>query len=272
MALSTKIGLLSLWVLVLAYFIVSILAVSISAPVGFIGVFVTFLFVVLHGSRFYGWKNIFVFIAITFAISWILESLSIATGIPFGFYYYTGIGKIGEVPWIIMPAYLGTGYLSWIISHIFLSNYGQKVKGKEILLIPLIASFIMVMWDLCMDPILSTIKGEWVWINVGYYFGVPLTNFIGWFVTVFLIYIVFALYISKFHKTQNKEWTNSKSFWLVVPLMYLGVAIQFLLYPFFVTTNQVIYWSIFLISIYTMGFVTFLSVIQVLKKSNLVVK
>ncbi len=268
MSLSTKIGILLFWILVVVFYALTILAVSISAPVGLIGVFVTFIFVILHGSRLYGLRNTVIFILITFVISWSLESLSIATGFPFGYYFYTGLGKIGEVPWIIMPAYLGTGYLSWVIAHTLLDNYNQEVKGKNVILIPMIASFVMVMWDLCTDPILSTIKGEWVWPTGGYYFGVPMSNFFGWFFTVFSIYLVFALFLSRFRVDQDVTWSKSKSFWLVVPLMYFGLAIQFILSPFFTTTNPTIYWSIFLISIYTMVFVSIISLLHINQKFN----
>jgi hypothetical protein len=34
----------------------------------------------------------------------------------------------------------------------------------------------------------------WVWVQGGAYFGVPVTNFFGWFSTVYIIYQSFALY------------------------------------------------------------------------------
>ncbi|MGY5876895.1 MAG: carotenoid biosynthesis protein [Candidatus Thorarchaeota archaeon] len=266
MSLSDKMTIFLFWILVVSFFVISLLASAFSAPVGLIGVAITVAFVLFHGSRLYGWKNIIIFFTITIVISWCLESLSILTGIPFGNYYYTGIGKIGEVPWIIMPAYFGTGYLSWLIGHTLLNNYKSEVQGKNIFLLPFIASFVMVMWDLSMDPILSTIQGEWVWVDPGFYFGVPLTNFVGWFITVYLIYQVFALYLSRYGTPSTINWTKIRSFWLVIPLMYLGVSMQFLLAPFFKTTFPMIYWSIFLIAIYTMVFVSIISLLRIVEK------
>jgi hypothetical protein len=38
--------------------------------------------------------------------------------------------------------------------------------------------------------------GKWIWLNGGEYWGVPFTNFLGWFLTVYLIFQNFALYLS----------------------------------------------------------------------------
>jgi len=50
--------------------------------------------------------------------------------------------------------------------------------------VPFIAAFVMVMWDLTFDPRASTIEHQWIWEQGGGYFGVPLTNYLGWFFTV----------------------------------------------------------------------------------------
>ena len=51
----------------------------------------------------------------------------------------------------------------------------------------------MVAWDLGMDPTSSTIRHLWIWEQGGGYFGVPLTNYLGWFFTVYVIFQLFAL-------------------------------------------------------------------------------
>ena len=56
----------------------------------------------------------------------------------------------------------------------------------------------MVMWDLTVDPISSTLQGLWVWTTPGAYFGVPISNFFGWFLVVYLFFQIFALYISRY--------------------------------------------------------------------------
>jgi uncharacterized membrane protein len=48
-----------------------------------------------------------------------------------------------------------------------------------------------------MDPIWATVVRAWIWQQGGPYFGVPLSNFFGWYLTVYIIYQVFALYLRK---------------------------------------------------------------------------
>ena len=162
-----------------------------------------------------------------------------------------------------MPAYLGTGYLSWTTAHILSGKFTPKIQGKQIVLLPFLGSFVMVMWDIVMDPILSTVQGEWIWEDGGFYFGVPLTNYFGWFLTVFLIYLVFAIFISQQTGKQYSTKVNSRLYWLSIPLMYLGIGLQFLLAPFFAVILPSIYWSMFLITIFTMLFVSLVATLRV---------
>jgi uncharacterized membrane protein len=61
--------------------------------------------------------------------------------------------------------------------------------------VPAIAAAVMVMWDLTLDPTASTIKHFWIWEQGGGYFGVPLTNYVGWFFTVYVFLQLFALFL-----------------------------------------------------------------------------
>ncbi|MGD8903929.1 MAG: carotenoid biosynthesis protein, partial [Anaerolineae bacterium] len=126
-------------------------------------------FVLVHGSRRYGWDNLFIFFGITFLVSWSIESVGIATGSPFGNYYYTDLlgARIGAVPLAVSAAYFVAGYLAWTLGTIFLGELGTSIEGKSLCLVPAIASLIMVMWDLCFDPIKSTIERAWVWEDGG---------------------------------------------------------------------------------------------------------
>ncbi len=254
---------LLLWGLVLSLYATVMLAEFTTVPVVGLAIVIMVAFVLIHGARFYGIRNIIAFAAITFIVSWCLESLSIATGFPFGNYYYTGIGKIGEVPWVIMPAYLSTGYLAWMIAHILTGHFESALSRKDVLLIPFIGAFVMVMWDLVMDPIHSTIRHEWIWVNGGFYFGVPITNFAGWFLTVFLFFFLFSLYYHSWGAKAKQSKIRDRSFWLVVPMMYLGVAMESLLIPLVVFLSPNITWSMTLITVFTMVFVFILAVLRV---------
>jgi putative membrane protein len=52
----------------------------------------------------------------------------------------------------------------------------------------------MVSWDLTIDPKMSTLTSNWIWRDGGSYFGVPMANFLGWYLTVYVFLQAFALY------------------------------------------------------------------------------
>jgi putative membrane protein len=106
-----------------------------------------------------------VFFLLTFVISWSYETASILTGFPFGHYDYTDkLGsKLWLVPLLIMPAYFSMGYLAWTLAHVLLDRFDDRLAGTDVVLVPVLASFVMVMWDLCIEPGSSTIAGAWIW-------------------------------------------------------------------------------------------------------------
>jgi putative membrane protein len=222
-----------------------------------------FVFVLIHGSKRYGWDNLFVFFTVTLLVSWSSETASIAMGFPFGDYHYTGLlgAKIGTVPMAVMPAYFAAGYLAWTMGTVFLGNLGTGIERRNLFLVPFIASFVMVMWDFCLDPIRSTIDGAWLWEDGGAYYGVPISNYFGWYLTVFLIFQVFALYL--YRSSANERVEQSRTYWYLAPVMFLGLALGVLLNPFFETANLEIYWSLFLGCIFTMVFTSLLNIIFV---------
>ena len=153
------------------------------------------VFALLHGARRYGWRAIGVFVVAGVVISNVLENLSIQTGFPFGHYHYTGGGKIFLVPWFIGPAYLATGYLAWVVATVLLGDVRRHSSWLTTLGTPVIAGFAMTAWDLALDPVRSTIDHVWIWEHGGGLFGVPLVNFLGWTLTVYLFMQVLALYL-----------------------------------------------------------------------------
>src|SRR5215468_8732927 len=127
----------------------------------FISVAILMGFAIVHGIRRYGWRHFVVFFIVAFVISWSYETLSILTGFPFGHYVYTDNldPKLWLVPLLIMPAYFSMGYIAWTLAHVLLDRYDDRLAGAEVVLVPALASFVMVMWDLCIDPASSTISG-----------------------------------------------------------------------------------------------------------------
>jgi len=160
-------------------------------------VFPPAIFALIHGGIFYGSRGILTFTALCLGIGNIMENLGVLTGFPFGHYYFTDVmgPKFFAVPMLLGLAYVGMGYLSWMLARLILGGARIPLTGSRVVTVPLVAGFIMVAWDICMDPIWSTIVHAWIWRQGGAYFGVPVSNFLGWYLTVFLFYQLFAVYL-----------------------------------------------------------------------------
>jgi len=155
------------------------------------------VFAFIHGARTYRLRGIFTFMAICVVIGNIFENLSISTGLPFGHYYFTEImgPKIFQVPVFLGLAYVGMGYISWTLGRVILGETHRPLAGARVVTLPLVAAFIMVAWDFAMDPAWATVLHAWIWPRGGAYFGVPVSNFLGWYLTIYVIYQLFALYL-----------------------------------------------------------------------------
>src|SRR5579863_6440755 len=185
-------------------------------------------FALFHGAVRYQCSGIITFLVICLVVSNLLENTSILTGFPFGHYHYTSdLGpKLFLVPLIIGPAYFGTGYLAWVLSTVLIGDVRPKGSWFTTFAVPFIASFMMVAWDLGMDPTSSTIRHSWIWEQGGGYFGVPLTNYLGWFFTVYVFFQVFALYL-RFRKASSagEEPTFTRSYYAQAIAMYAMIGL-----------------------------------------------
>ena len=101
--------------------------------------------------------------------------------------------KISGLPILLVLAYLGMAYCSWLLS-LLIVGYRKPIMGFRTVIVPLLAGAVMLAWDLSMEADWSTVDKAWIWRNGGPWFGVPLTNFVGWYLTAFLFFQAFALY------------------------------------------------------------------------------
>ena len=223
----------------------------------------------LHGVKRYGFRNLAIFFVVTWIVSNFFEGLSIYMGFPFGNYHYTlESPRIWEVPILIMPAYFGMGYMAWTLSNILNGQNGKRLKGVHVFLVPLIATFIMVMWDVVMDPIAATVNKVWIWEDGGSYFNVPISNYLGWFLVVYIFLQIFSIYLSKYDIVEKSNSFN-KTFWLEASIIYGIQGLSFIGQALVETGNREIFSSMGLVCVFTMMFVSILSAITIYNSNEL---
>jgi uncharacterized membrane protein len=240
-------------------------------------------FALLHGAQRYQWSGILIFLVMCLVVSNVLENTSILTGFPFGHYYYTsGLGtKLFLVPLVIGPAYFGTGYLAWVLSTVLIGEVRPKASAFTTFAVPFIASFMMVAWDLGMDPTSSTIRHLWIWEQGGGYFGVPLTNYLGWFFTVYVFFQCFALYLRlRKASRDSEEPVLPRSYYAQAIVMYTLIGLVIVVNYLVGSTNMAVTDAVGIVwqtrsiaeaeatvSIYTMLFAAALSAVKLLQGS-----
>ena len=107
-----------------------------------------------------------------------VERIGTSTGVPFGRYGYTGALKprVAHVPAIVPLAWFALGLPARETAHAALGDRSSAVTRITL------GSAALTAWDLFLDPQMVG-EGYWVWAKRGAYRGIPLTNFLGWFVT-----------------------------------------------------------------------------------------
>jgi len=184
-----------LWLLVVLLAVARLATTAFSPSLTIPVVMAAAVFAFIHGAVRYRWSGILAFLIVCLVVSNVLENTSILTGFPFGHYHYTSSPRLFLVPLFIGPSYFATAYLAWMVAVVLIGDVRRGGSWFTTVTVPVIASAVMVMWDLTFDPTASTIKQFWIWEQGGGYFGVPLTNYVGWFFTVYVFLQLFALFL-----------------------------------------------------------------------------
>ena len=110
------------------------------------------------------------------------EVLGVKYGFLFGGYEYSNVFNIQllSVPLVMISA--------WIIVVTFALSITQNFDKKYA---PILGAIIMVIIDLVIDPIAVHVLKIWEWEGSGFYYDIPLHNFLGWFfLSIPVIYIM----------------------------------------------------------------------------------
>lgn len=183
------------------------------------------LFILIHGSMSYGWKGIGAYFLIGSVVGLGVEASSIATGFPFGSYVHHAPGlRVLGAPLVTIFGYAILGAPAWSLARLIVRADPTHPRGAELWTTPIIAAFILTGFDLAFDPIGHTVQHAWTFAHPGGQFGVPLSNFLGWLFTGWLIFQLFAAIERRFIATRA---VRDRGYWLLPCLVWLGMAAQF---------------------------------------------
>ena len=148
-------------------------------------VFVFLAAFLVAGARDLGLRRTLLFGALVWPIAWAAELSSIHFGIPFGFYRYTGLTRgqelyVAGVPFFDSLSFAFLGYAAYGLARGALARFRAPVAARAVL-----TGFLMMMLDVVIDP--AAVRGDrwflgdlFYYPGGGVYFGVPLSNFAGW--------------------------------------------------------------------------------------------
>jgi putative membrane protein len=159
-----------------------------------------------------GWRTTFWFTLVGYLISFLSEFSSINTGFPYGWYYYLDATKNRElwlagVPFFDSLSYVFLAYCSYATALLVVSPVKTRrwnlvaLETRSIrrsLAVLFLGSLFQVFLDIVIDPValqgrrwfLGQIYG---YREAGVHFGVPLSNYIGWWVVSVLMVLALQL-------------------------------------------------------------------------------
>jgi putative membrane protein len=113
-----------------------------------------------------------------YLLSLLSELAGTTVGLPFGPYRYTdGLGAqwLGHVPVLIPLSWFFMALPSYAIAR---WRFPRSVAARVVA-----GSLVLLSWDLALDPAMSLVTKYWVWGVNGPYYGMPVLNLVGWYVT-----------------------------------------------------------------------------------------
>jgi len=227
-----------------------------------------FLLVFLFGCSFHlGMRRTILFTVAGYLVAWLSEVSSINNGIPYGYYYYIDHTRGAElwllgVPFMDSLSYVFLAYASYTMALLVISpviRTGpfiyllETAKLRRSLYSTLLGTVFFVYLDIIIDPV--ALKGDrWFLGQIygypdgGAYFGVPISNFIGWFVVGFLMIAALQNIDHFLRRTGVRDWPRSRQPWrfLIGPGLYLGVLAFNLSVTFLIRENTIGWAGVFI--------------------------
>ena len=196
----------------------SVLTMFLLRPYVF-GFMVAFLFLAM---RRWGWARTLLWLVLGYGIAWASEALSIRTGFPYGWYFYKYENLTRDILVMGVPFWDSLSYTFLIFAGYMVVKYRWPRLSPAATAIAGGAATMLL--DIMIDPV-SNLGERWFLGSIYYYptggahFGVPISNYIGWFFVSWLV-------ISLFQRIECRMTTQSKhSLNFLYPAFYLAIGI-----------------------------------------------
>lgn len=155
------------------------------------GFLVAFLFLAV---RHWGWARTVLWLALGYGIAWGSEALSIRTGFPYGWYFYKYENLTRDILVAGVPFWDSLSYTFLIFAGYTVVNYRWPRLSPAATAMAGGAATMLL--DIMIDPV-SNLGDRWFLGSIYYYptggahFGVPISNYIGWFFVSWLVISIF---------------------------------------------------------------------------------
>lgn len=184
-------------------------------------------FSIALGVRAAGWWGFAVYSLVAYILVLLLEAASVAWGVPFGFFEHHMEGpRILDIPLFVPVAYVLFGWPAWMLArHLTGSILGPLSRFQQVTT-PIVASFILAGWDLHYDAVANVIQRRATYDFPSGFVGVPLSNFVGWLVTGWIVFQIWALIEKRWVRHSDSSargvavWTGA--IWAAIPLEVLA--------------------------------------------------
>ncbi|MFZ3589175.1 carotenoid biosynthesis protein [Bacillus sp. DJP31] len=136
-----------------------------------------------------------------------VEYMGTTYGLFFGQYSYTSHFWIQLFD---VPLAVGFAWVAVISSTHALTKdllRGLSTRLSRFLLFPLIGSMLAVLLDLIIDPVAFQLKEYWLWEEPGFYYDIPASNFLGWWILAFLFHFIGSIFFYGKEKASDFQMT-----------------------------------------------------------------
>lgn len=216
----------------------------------------------------YGLKATVVFMVLSYLVSFGCEWLSIHDGFPFGLYHYLATTRgrelwVAGVPFMDSISFTFLAFASYTVAMLLSTPLYRR--GIDLRLLDswrrrgavrvwLLAALFMVMIDMVADP-LSVRGNRWFlgrlfWYDPpGPYFGVPISNYLGWFFVAAVTIAIFQWLDRWLNRGGRKPWGALPGFpsrALLGPGLYVGVVCFTITMLFRIRSYEVGWASVFI--------------------------